>query len=59
MNATKKHDLAKALGGDDDVASADRILEAAFFRTRPLQAGTNPRAVIRLDERRAREIPRR
>lgn len=52
MNATK-HDLAKALGGDDDVASADRILEAAFFRTRPLQAGTSPAAIVRLDERRS------
>jgi hypothetical protein len=53
-----KDQLAKALedqGGEALGASTDRILEAAFFRRAPLQAGTLPigtARVVRLDERR-------
>lgn len=62
-----KHDLAKALEGDDGrVEPSDRILQAAFFRRAPLQAGTQPTSggggarVLHLDERRAarRSSPR-
>jgi len=57
-----KEALAKALvdrtrGDDADKGAVDRILAAAFFRRRPLQAGSAP--VIALEERRAREAPRR
>jgi hypothetical protein len=53
-----KEALEKAFDDRTDGAAAshvDRILEAAFFRKRPLQAGSAP--VIDLDDR--RQQPRR
>lgn len=44
--------LSNVLGERDDDRSADRILAAAFFRKRPLQAGTTPN-VIPLADRKA------
>jgi len=46
--------LANALNGSGDAISVDRILEAAFFRKRPMQAGTQPvkQNVVSLSERR-------
>lgn len=47
-----KEALERAFEGDRDRSEekVDRILEAAFFRRRPLQAGSAP--VIDLDDRR-------
>ena len=47
-----KDALAKALVQSPAEDSVDRILAASFFRSRPMQAGTQA-PVIRLDERRA------
>ena len=46
--------LANALAGAIDETSVDRILEAAFFRKRPLQAGAQPVNVVSLNDRRHR-----
>jgi hypothetical protein len=43
--------LFKALEAKTD-ASVDRILAAAFYRSRPLQAGSRPGEVVRLADRR-------
>jgi len=43
--------LSNVLGQDEEDTGVDRILEAAFFRKRPLQAGTSA-CVIHLAERR-------
>lgn len=43
--------LGDVLGGDDD-SSVDRILATAFFRKRPLQAGSSPHHVVSLADRR-------
>ena len=55
-----KDQLAKALEADDARSErSDRILRAAFFRKRPLQAGTTPVSgigsarIVSLDDRRA------
>lgn len=57
-----KEALTKALssGGKDNAvdSSVDRILAAAFFRSRPLQAGTQA-PVIRLNDRRPGGAPQR
>jgi len=44
--------LEHVLGGDDDVR-VDRILAAAFFRKRPLQAGVTPNVVHLADRAKA------
>lgn len=43
--------LSKALEAPAD-PKVDRILAAAFFRTRPLAAGSCPGEVVRLSDRR-------
>jgi hypothetical protein len=57
-----KHALAKAFESAIDEQrterGVDRILEAAFFRRRPLQAGSTP-VVVDLFDRRPRPEPRR
>lgn len=48
--------FSNVLGGPDDDRSTDRILAAAFFRKRPLQAGSGPVSpVISLADR---KVPR-
>jgi hypothetical protein len=51
--------LARALDrtGEDDGDNVDRILAAAFFRKRPLQAGSSAH-VVRLSERRVDGPPK-
>lgn len=51
-----KEALSNALAGatDGTEASVDRVLAAAFFRSRPLQAGSVA-TVVSLEDRRARE----
>ena len=44
--------LSKVLGHHEEEAGIDRILAAAFFRKRPLQAGASAR-VVHLADRRA------
>jgi hypothetical protein len=60
-----KEALTKALGSrakdttaDAGESAVDRILAAAFFRTRPLQAGTQA-TVINLNDRSRPASPRR
>ncbi|MDB4942072.1 MAG: hypothetical protein JWP97_1606 [Labilithrix sp.] len=50
-----KDALAQALcaPSTNEDTSADRILAASFFRSRPLQAGS-PATVIRLEDRRSK-----
>ena len=48
--------LSNVLGERDDDRGTDRILAAAFFRKRPLQAGTSPN-VISLAERKPPRAP--
>ena len=44
--------LSDVLGtGQDDDAGVDRILAAAFFRKRPLQAGSSAHVVLLADRR--------
>ena len=56
-----KDELTKGLfdpkGDTDADRGVERILAAAFFRTRPLQAGAAP--VVHLDDRRGESSPRR
>ena len=51
--------LSKVLADQEEESGADRILAAAFFRKRPLQAGiahVTPASVIPLAQRKA--VPR-
>lgn len=45
--------LSNVLGQSEDAVEVDvdRILQAAFFRKRPLQAGTSARVVLLADRR--------
>ena len=44
--------LSNVLGQEEEEAGVDRILEAAFFRKRPLQAGSSAHVVLLADRRR-------
>lgn len=51
--------LSSVLGARDEDRGTDRILAAAFFRKRPLQAGTSPHVmtpVTSLADRRPRGL---
>ena len=48
--------LSNVLGERDDDRGTDRILAAAFFRKRPLQAGTTPNVIL-LADRKAPRAP--
>ena len=51
--------LSNVLGQQDEEAGVDRILQAAFFRKRPLQAGSSAHVVLLADRRRqGRATPR-
>jgi hypothetical protein len=45
--------LSKVLCHDEEEAGVDRILAAAFFRKRPLQAGSSAQVVLLADRRSA------
>ena len=49
--------LSNVLGQQEEEAGVDRILAAAFFRKRPLQAGTSAHVVL-LADRRQQAAPR-
>lgn len=50
--------FSNVLGAPDDDRGTDRILAAAFFRKRPLQAGSAPvPTVISLADRKASRAP--
>ena len=44
--------LSNVLGQEEEEAGVDRILQAAFFRKRPLQAGSSAHVVLLADRRR-------
>ena len=50
--------LSNVLGQQEEEAGVDRILQAAFFRKRPLQAGSSAHVVLLADRRPARTTPR-
>lgn len=53
MEDAVREALSKALAGAASDASVDRVLANAFYRTRPMQAGTVANAnVVNLSERR-------
>jgi len=43
--------LSNVLGQQEEEAGVDRILQAAFFRKRPLQAGSSAQVVLLADRR--------
>jgi hypothetical protein len=45
--------LSNVLGQPEEDGGVDRILEAAFFRKRPLQAGSSAQVVLLAERRRA------
>ena len=44
--------LSNVLGQEEEEAGVDRILQAAFFRKLPLQAGSSAHVVLLADRRR-------
>ena len=46
--------LSNVLGDQEEEAGVDRILQAAFFRKRPLQAGSSAHVVLLAERRLAR-----
>ncbi len=52
---TMRDALSNVLGQNEDDIGVDRILAAAFFRKRPLQAGSSAHVVLLADRRAVRE----
>lgn len=48
--------LSNVLGARDEDRGTDRILAAAFFRKRPLQAGSSPAVIFLADRQRPRGL---